>query len=673
MVDFRRWITALAVLALFAGLAAAQTGGSGQTQLTCSTNVTATPTLRAEGYTEQTGDITITCNGGVATPAGGIIPQVNITVFLNTQVTSRLLPVSNVSNSISEALLLIDEPGSGLPAPVPNFGPAALQTVCPTPLSGCVEYSANNGFSGGQNVATNQSTLGAGVSNPTPGYNVFQGVVTGASVTFFGVPVLAPVTSGFNRVFRITNIRANATTLSGGSAAGATPVSASILTSNSATLPITNPTPIVGFVQGGLSTSASGSSNLNQCNSQTKSVVSVLTYSENFGTAFKTRVAALSTTSYAGQGTNAPSCSSAGCSSSSTSQNTPGTIYNSESNFILSVPNNTGLAGLADFGTRLKATFNAVPSGVRLFVSVNNVLNGVLPVQSPPSAPGGSAANGVTTWAQLVVSETTIDGAFSNGFLTSAVNSTDVAPGNGGNVPVVEIPVVNGSASAVWEILNTSPNAQETAKFAVFATYTANVAQNSPPPGTATVNMSFAPTPPSFTASSGGTASSSLNVPRFIADPNAAKNMFAINVCRTILLYPFITNQSGFDTGIAIANTTTDPFGTGPQAGSCSLNWYSGPGSPSPTNSGNIASGTVYTTLASTTVPGFQGYMIAVCQFQYAHGFAFISDLGARNLAMGYLALVIVDPTAQANSNRNASPLGASDVTKNGAGEAAGH
>jgi hypothetical protein len=33
--------------------------------------------------------------------------------------------------------------------------------------------------------------------------------------------------------------------------------------------------------------------------------------------------------------------------------------------------------------------------------------------------------------------------------------------------------------------------------------------------------------------------------------------------------------------------------------------------------------------------------MMALCNFQGAHGFAFISDLGARNLAMGYLALVV--------------------------------
>jgi hypothetical protein len=39
--------------------------------------------------------------------------------------------------------------------------------------------------------------------------------------------------------------------------------------------------------------------------------------------------------------------------------------------------------------------------------------------------------------------------------------------------------------------------------------------------------------------------------------------------------------------------------------------------------------------------PGFQGYIIAQCAFRYAHGYAFISDLGATQLAQGYLALVM--------------------------------
>jgi hypothetical protein len=654
MVDFRRWITALAVLALFAGLAAAQTGGSGQTQLQCGTNVSVTPTLRAEGYTEQTGDITLTCTGGSAIAPGSIIPTVNITIFLNTAVTSRLF---SSSSKTSEALLLIDEPGSGISAPVPGFGPQAVQTFCATPLTGAgggspncqqwaTAYNPGSALTAAVTVATNTSngtgivTTGLGNAATT---NVFQGIVNGNSVTFFGVPVLAPVTTGISRVFRFTNIRANATTLSGGSAAGATPVIASISISGATSLLISNPTPTVGFVQQGLTTSASGATSLTQCTSQTKASVSVLSFGENFGTAFKTRVSPIPlNTQNAGQGTNLTATASL--------QNVPGQIYNSESNFISTLGSTGNVAGLADFGTRLKATFNNVPTGVRLFVSVNNVTNGVtVPVR--PTTPGDAET---ISFAQLVNSESASDGNAVAGFFPSVAASDNAATGLG----IAEISVVNGSATAVWEVINTNPSSQESFKFSVYATYVANVAQNSPPAGTSTVNLSFAPTPPSFTASSGAAASTSLTIPRFIADPNAAKNIFSINICRSILLYPFITNQAGFDTGIAIANTSTDPFGTGPQAGSCALNWYSGPGSPAASNTGNIASGTVYTTLASVTVPGFQGYMIAVCQFQFAHGFAFISDLGARNLAMGYLAIVIPDPTTQAGGGRNASMSG---------------
>jgi len=654
MVDFRRFITALAVLAVFAGLAAAQ-GSGGQTPLTCSTNVTATPQLRAEGYTENTGDISITCTGGPTSAVGAVIPLVNITIFLNTQVTSRLL----ASNNASEALLLIDEPGSlSLPAavgPGQLFGPQAPQSLCPNPTTGCPEVVSSVVANGGPfaGSAVNVATNGAqGTTATVNGYNVFQGIVGSNSVTWFGVPVLAPGTSGITRTFRFTNIRANASALSGGSAAGATPVIASIAVSNTAALPITNPTPTVGFVQQGLSTAASSAIAVQQCVSKTRLFTSTLTYTEQFGTAFKTRVVPTTNTSYAAQ--------------ASATQNIPGTIYNSESNFVQpAITGNGWTAGLADFGTRLKATFNNIPTGMRIFVSVNNVLNGNAGPFTPPSFPGGTD---ITSYAQLVNSETSVDGA-TNGFFPSVTASTNATSSASSNIGAAELAITNGSATAVWEVLNSNPNATESFRFGVFTTFTANVSQNSPPAGTATVNMSFAPTPPAFTASSGSSASGSLNIPRFIQDPNAAKNIFNVNVCRTVLLYPFVTEQAGFDTGLAIANTSTDPFGTAPQAGSCTLNWYSGTNSPASTNTGNIPSGTVWTGLASVLVPGFQGYMIAVCQFQYAHGFAFISDLGARNLAMGYLALVIPDPATAGNS-RNADPL---STAVGGSGENTAH
>jgi hypothetical protein len=108
----------------------------------------------------------------------------------------------------------------------------------------------------------------------------------------------------------------------------------------------------------------------------------------------------------------------------------------------------------------------------------------------------------------------------------------------------------------------------------------------------------------------------------------------------TNLLFTFLTNTNGFDTAITIANTTADPFGTTPQAGACKLNFF-GSGAPAPLSTGSIAAGTVYANLTSVVAPGFQGYLIAQCSFPLAHGWAFVSDIGARNLAASYLALVI--------------------------------
>jgi hypothetical protein len=117
-------------------------------------------------------------------------------------------------------------------------------------------------------------------------------------------------------------------------------------------------------------------------------------------------------------------------------------------------------------------------------------------------------------------------------------------------------------------------------------------------------------------------------------------------------LFPFVTNQSGFDTGLAISNTSTDPFGTAAQQGPCTLNYF-GANAPAAVTTASVASGTTYVALASAQAPNFQGYMFAVCNFQYAHGFAFISDVGARNLAMGYLALIVPDPARTSGNGAN--------------------
>jgi hypothetical protein len=680
MPEFRKLYIALAAATLFAGLASAQvgvgTGASGTQQLSCGvTNGAVTPTLRAEGFTEEVGDIVIVCSGGTPLAQGATIPTANITLFLNATVTSRLLPSASGaltgSSNASEALLLVDEPGSSLQ----GYGPSQAQNFCGNPSvgagpGGCVEWvgsSNSGGVAGGVPVNVNPNvniTPPGGTSQPnctttltcTPGANVFQGVTSGNQVTFNGIPVQPPATAGLTSVYRITNIRVNANQITAG---GATPgsVTASISINSATSLVITNSTLTVGFVQQGLSPintllrnnantgGASGSgTSYAQCSSSsvtstssTTAATGLIQFQENFATAFKIR-------------------------QNSIVQNVPGAIYNSESNFIAPYVTSsnvslgtTAIAGLADYATRLKATFNNVPSGVSLYVSTHDVQN---------DFNGGFTAPYTVYQAALVVSEAASDGSSGSGPSLVAQSSTfGVAQGASGGVGGNQVPYApvainasTGSGLAVWEIINTNPNQIDTVDFGLFLNYSANAANNSPAPGTITVTLSYAPTPSggAFTSSTGAAASSSLPIPRFSDSLDITKNVANFSLCTTPMLFPYVINVNGFDTGLAIANTTSDPFGTAAQAGTCALYFY---GSSAPTTlpfvTPVVPTGTVYTNLASTLAPGFSGYMIANCNFQFAHGFAFVSDVGARNLAMGYLALIFTSTGRSATEALN--------------------
>ena len=478
--NFRRWITALAVLALFAGFASAQvavsTAGTGSFQ--CQASVAVPPTIRAEGLTELIGDIVLNCSGGVTPILGSVLPTANVTVSLGANVTSRLLSYAQVTPSAvtaantSEALLLIDEPGSGLTmgaygavaggpsGPVANFGPAAAQTLCGasgTPYSavgagpgGCVEYAQQLGAPSFDYVMS--STASTTIA-PVAGANVFAGVSSGNQVTFYGIPIMPPASAGVARIFRITNVRLNANALAGGGLPGTQSVQASIAISSNSSVLVNSPTPIVGFIQPGLSSSTSlrntsntgsGSApNFAQCSNAsvgTTPNLAILRFVENFGTAFKTRVSPTATTS--GQAT--------------TAQNVPGTIYNSESGFILSTLNSTNTtlsatAGLADFGTRLKAVFNNIPTGVRIFVSTTNVVNLTGTVPALLTVPAG---NSTTSFAQLVMSETATDGSGYVPTVPATGYNYAAAPGTTQLNGYAELAQQNNSATAVWEVIN---------------------------------------------------------------------------------------------------------------------------------------------------------------------------------------------------------------------------
>ncbi len=109
----------------------------------------------------------------------------------------------------------------------------------------------------------------------------------------------------------------------------------------------------------------------------------------------------------------------------------------------------------------------------------------------------------------------------------------------------------------------------------------------------------------------------------------------------TNLLFPFMSNQAGFDTLFTISNTGADPFGTVSSGGSCVITFYAnGVGTPV-VIPGSLLPGQTGTFLLSVIKPGFQGYAIAHCEFAFAHGISRLSDLGTRNLAAPYPALVL--------------------------------
>jgi len=678
MVSFRKYVLAIAVLALFTGLASAQViGGTGSTAgpLTCAAQVTNPTSARQEGFTELLGDIVIQCTGGVVATAGSAVPTANIVVALSqTTVTSRVF-----SNGLSESLLFIDEPGSATATPAS----ALPQTLCTlaggsTPsnvgasFGGCATF-ANTATTGVSTAATCTAFSGASCTTFGPVPNVFQGTVNNNQVIFNGIPILAPGTTGFTRVFRITNVRANAAALAGLSGAfqGVTPIQANISISNGILL--TNPQQTAAFLFPGL-VNTSGSSavrnagggsitapaapiNVLQCNTTTLTNGSVLRFTEGFASAFKTRVAPTATTS--GAGTALASTAFV----TPTTQNVPGFIFNgSESGLVFNAGGNT--AGLADFGTRLKATFNNVPSGVSIFVSTTNVnpqgntgvnLNVGVNFGGLPALANGNIpltlTNAQSLLAGLVLGEATTSPQ--GGFLPIQGGTNNI---NGVNV-FGPLPVdAGGTATAVWEILQTNPSVSEVAEFGIFFTLNGNPANNTPAvlPG-GTVALSFAPT--------GSTVGFSSVIPRF-TNPSTTTPFVSVALCQTTLLFPFVNTTPGFDTGIAIANTSADPFGTKTQSGTCSLNFFgSGAGTtttttfPSPATAGGtsnpIQPGTIMAEQVSSIRPGFQGYIIAVCNFQLAHGYALFSDTGIRNWATGYLALVL--PTG--NTSRNTGNL----------------
>lgn len=443
---------------------------------------------------------------------------------------------------------------------------------------------------------------------------------------------------------RITNIRI-AVPAASGVAGLPTPVQEIVTTSPVSIVPITTPVVIVGYVQPPLdfnivtcSGGSGGNATFQQCISQPLNpgwLHFAVKFTELFPTAFKPRFP---------QDTGVEAT-------------VPGQVPNNESGLLFTGTNGATTEERATQGTQLKVVFTGIPAGVHILVTAREI-----------GTVGSTQVSSATATAFLVPEDgqdATSTVAKCNGV---TVMNNDSVEGNNGvaSEPVTLTDITGAGMVALWEVMTQTPAFPgENFIFGVEVKYTAQTSAGLPGLTTApggSVSGTLAPT------STNVTASATAPTPRFNIPPIASGAPFAIVPCVTNLLFPYVTNRTNYDTGIALVNTSLDngtgstdnpaPFNTQLQHGTCTLYFFPhtavGVAAVPPQTTRDIPAGdTESFTLGNPPAEFsagatalFEGYVIARCNFQYAHGFAFIVDGTLPGFGSeSYLALIIPDRT----------------------------
>jgi hypothetical protein len=572
--------------------------------------------------------------------------------------------------------------------------------------------------------------------------NVFQGrqgnpFNTGLinNISFLGVPVDPPGTST-TRILRFTNIRGNATQDAVASTFIQVPITAQVAINGATAFSINVPAQgqVVAYVQNGLIVTAPVNrvaSAFLQCNTENGklfngtgfapggsvgggtngggfnsgggvnpfSATPTVRFAEGFASAFKVRNyseiianGAFTNGGWVYQGTT--------LNPADVNQNVPGGIYNTEAGFqytsqaaqpvasasnplgeppsgvgsgIATGANNGGMffsnqtgintAGVATQGTRLFMSFANVPTGASIYVPPTVYL--YRQNSAAPPVPTVLTTGVSTGVAVLVSTDAAGDTAF------SAVPGTNL--------------VAVSNNLATYEVLFDDPLSLEQVDIPVVVAYLSQLSSNPPVglPVTGTVSQVTGGFAPFYTSAAAAlpASTSSFPIPRFLPG-NAPLNLFEVVKCACDLLFPFVASTGGFDTGIAIANTSLDPgatygFGATPQQGAVQFFYFgvgnNGAAPPASQTSGIVPAGQVLTYVLSSgggaigtgssgldnRAAGFEGYIIAQAGFQYCHAFAFISALGAgptsAGISEGYLGLILdaggLVRTVQASEN----------------------
>ena len=182
-------------------------------------------------------------------------------------------------------------------------------------------------------------------------------------------------------------------------------------------------------------------------------------------------------------------------------------------------------ASAAASGTRVKIVWNNVPTGLNIYM--------------PTSVTSINGATITATSSEL--------GAF------SAVSAA-TTPAAVNTLNLFLVPVTGTTATAIYEVTTAATSFVNTFPTPVYFVAGSNTITNYLTAPTLTFTESLAPQP----------ATAASQIPSF---SSTATDIYTVNTitfkaCTTTLLFPFVTNANGFETGIAISNTTKDPFST---------------------------------------------------------------------------------------------------------------
>ena len=466
--------------------------------------------MRAEGIAELVGDILLTCEtipAGAIPDSDGYI-EVNITASLNVSITNNRDFNGSFQDDTTDAVLVINENNCG--APTDQGGRMDALSVTTSGFEGAACSPPNSHFQDPQFgvLVTNNRLEWTGVQVPIPGAD-------DAGIPNSPFPEFTTI--------RLTSMRGNASQLGipdAGSPAFAR-IQAVVTINGESAITLNTNEANIGLPLLGLISSIEDDDIVSGLQCDSEGSEALLTISEGFPTAFKTIGVPSFTISGSVQVENGYPAPDSG---------TTGAVGDGDAT-----------EGGATQSTHFLVQFFNIPEGVRVGVEDE--------IDCDPK-----------TNLELDAVDCDVNGD-ACGSATAITDDEDDLFG------FVEVDIDGGSGWIGYEVTDDWTILSEDCDIAMAFAWTTDTENDLPAPGTGQVSISYAPL-----STVGTSAEDDEPVPRFLdgsgSDP---ENIVNVVKCTSTILFPYVTNQENFDTGLAISNTSEDWLGTGPQDGAVTV------------------------------------------------------------------------------------------------------